>query len=85
MLQQSSEKSLKVGGAQVATVTLHDESTRIYEGGRRESSITERKVYASPITRYELNRKVEEVSSMMEGSKQRLSLSTHNQPKLIYY
>jgi hypothetical protein len=55
---------------------------------KRESS-TERKVYISPITRYELNRKVEEVSNMMDTGthKQRFSMSIPQrfEPTNIYY
>jgi hypothetical protein len=48
-------------GSKGQLLGVQEEQTKGSEGGRRESSITERKVYASPITRYELNRKVEEV------------------------
>jgi hypothetical protein len=74
---QSSEKNITTSNGQYLTVAASDESTKANDkSGRRESAITERKVYASPITRYELNRQVEEVSNMMDSSgAKRYSLS----------
>jgi hypothetical protein len=87
---QQSERQLKVGnGSQFLAVSV-DESTKIHDqSGRRESSITERKVYISPITRYELNRKVEEVTNLMDSgvNKHRFSMVNNqsHQSQNIYY
>lgn len=76
-------------GNKLPTAHANDESTKINDQSiRRLSSITERKVYASPITRYELNRKVEEVSNMMQAagsSRFASSTSQYFKPTTIYY